>query len=164
MKHTNDINKTINILILIVTITCSINAQFRNNIPSPNIKDAITRNQNSSLSSLFNSDRLSMNHSFSLGMASMGGFATSYGTYTNNLNYMISDKLSLNSRIDLLQPTTSSFHQGVNSVSPLLFYGAEINYKATDNISFSISMDNHPSYNRNWGLSPYGYHGISRHR
>ena len=135
----------------------AINAQFRNDVPSIRIKDAIVRNNGSSLSSIVNSDRLSMNHSFSLGMASMGGFGMSYGTYSNNLNYIINDKWSINSRIDLLQPTGSSFSTGLNSLNPMLLYDAEINYKAGNNLNFSFSMDNRPRhYYSNWGLGPYG--------
>ena len=149
--------KRVLVLILLGLLTNTVSAQFRTNVPTTRIKDAVARNQGSSLSSLLSSDRLSMHHSFSLGMASMGGFAASYGTYTNNLNYLINDKWSLTSRIDLVQPTSSPYPQGVNGVSPMLFYGAELNYKASENLSFSISMDNHPRYHRNWGLSPYGY-------
>ncbi len=132
--------KRVSVLILLGLLTTAASAQFRTNVPTTRIKDAVARNQGSSLSSLLSSDRLSMPHSFSLGMASMGGFAASYG-----------------SRIDLVQPTSSPYPQGVNGVSPMLFYGAELNYKASENLSFSISMDNHPRYHRNWGLSPYGY-------
>ena len=150
--------KRASVLILLGLLTSSASAQFRTNVPTTRIKDSVARNQNSSLSSLLNSDRLSMHHSFSLGMASMGGFAASYGTYTNNLNYLINDKWSLTSRIDLIQPTSSPYPQGVNAISPMLFYGAELNYKASENLNFSISMDNRPRYHRNnWGLSPYGY-------
>ena len=149
--------KRASVLILLGLLTSSACAQFRTNVPMTRIKDSVARNQNSSLSSLLNSDRLSMHHSFSLGMASMGGFAASYGTYTNNLNYLINDKWSLTSRIDLIQPKSSPYPQGVNAISPMLFYGAELNYKASENLNFSISMDNRPRYHRNWGLSPYGY-------
>ncbi len=57
----------------------AINAQFRNDVPSIRIKDPIVRNDGSSLSPIIHSDRLSMNHSFSLGMAYMGGLGLSYG-------------------------------------------------------------------------------------
>ena len=153
----NNTLKRVSVLILLGLLASSASAQFRTNVPTTRIKDSVARNQNSSLSSLLNSDRLSMNHSFSLGMASMGGFAASYGTYTNNLSYLINDKWSLTSRIDLIQPTSSPYPQGVNAINPMLFYGAELNYKASENLSFSISMDNRPRYHRNWGLSPYGY-------
>ena len=149
--------KRVLVLILLGSLSGTASAQFKTNVPTTRIKDSIARNQNSSFSSLFNSDRLSMHHSFSLGMASMGGFAYSYGTYTNNLNYLINDKWSLTSRIDLVQPTSSPYPQGVNGVSPMLFYGAELKYKASENLRFTISMDNRPRYQRNWGLSPYGY-------
>ena len=135
----------------------AINAQFRNDVPSIRIKDTIVRNDGSSLSSIINSDRLSMNHSFSLGMASMGGFGMSYGTYSNNLNYIVNDKWSINSRIDLVQPTGSSFSTGLNSLNPMLLYDAEINYKAGNNLNFSFSMDNRPRrYYSNWELGPHG--------
>ena len=128
------------------------NAQYRHNVPTTRIKDTMAQSQGSSLSSLF---------SFSLGMASMGGFATSYGTYTNNLNYLINDKWSLTSRIDLIQPTLSSpTPQGVNAVNPMVFYGAQLEYKASNNLSFSLSMDNHPRYQRQWGLSPYSLYAF----
>jgi len=144
------------ILILFLMLV-AINAQFRNDVPSIRIKDTIVRNDGSSLSSIINSDRLSMNHSFSLGMASMGGFGMSYGTYSNNLNYIVNDKWSINSRIDLVQPTGSSFSGGLNSLNPMLLYDAEINYKAGNNLNFSFSMDNRPRhYYSNWGLGPYG--------
>ena len=137
------------------------NAQYRHNVPTTRIKDTMAQSQGNSLSSLFNSDRLTMNHSFSLGMASMGGFATSYGTYTNNLNYLINDKWSLTSRIDLIQPTLSSpTPQGVNAVNPMVFYGAQLEYKASNNLSFSLSMNNHPRYQRQWGLSPYSLYAF----
>ena len=49
----------------------AINAQFRNDVPSIRIKDTIVRNDGSSLSSIINSDRLSMNHRFSLSTAAL---------------------------------------------------------------------------------------------
>ena len=58
-------------IVVLSLMLVTINAQFRNDVPSIRIKDAIVRNNGSSLSSIINSDRLSMNHSFSLGMASM---------------------------------------------------------------------------------------------
>ena len=69
--------KRVSVLILLALLTSSASAQFRTNIPPTRIKDSVARNQNSSLSSLLNSDRLSMHHSFSLGMASMEGTAGS---------------------------------------------------------------------------------------
>ncbi len=158
MKNVYNIFKRVAVLILLGFLTSSTSAQFKTNVPTTRIKDSVARDQNNSLSSLLNSDRMSMHHSFSLGMASMGGFAASYGTYTNNLNYLINDKWSFSSRIDLVQPTSSPYPQGVNAINPMFFYGAKLNYKASENLNFSISMDNRPRYYRNnWGLSPYGY-------
>lgn len=156
-------SQTLNRLLLFVlvgTLFSEANAQFRNDVPETRIKDAVARGQSRSLFSLLNSDKLSMHHSFSLGMASMGGFAMSYGTYTNSLNYLISDKWNLQSRIDLVQPGQTPLPQGVNAINPIFFYGAQLEYKPSENFSFSLSMDNYPRFQRQWRLSPYGLNSV----
>tara|TARA_B100000029_G_scaffold301281_1_gene294158 strand:+ start:11323 stop:11808 length:486 start_codon:yes stop_codon:yes gene_type:complete len=159
------ITKLSKLIVTLSIITVTVFAQFRNDIPTVRIKDAIIRNNSgNSLSSIFNSDRLFMDHSFSVGMVSMGGFGKSYGAYSNKLNYVINDNWSINSRIDLIQPTGTSLSQGINTLNPMLLYDAELKYKAGNNLNFSISMDNRPRYYNNWGLSPYNgyYSGMFR--
>jgi len=113
-----------------------------------------TQNQESILS-LTDPERFSMDHGFSLNMASFGGQALSYGVYSNRLNYMISNKWTLQTNFDIVQSSQAPFANGrgqmsapfsqrINSLSGQVYYGAKLQYRPLENLEFSISMDNYP--------------------
>jgi len=129
-------------------------SQFRTKVPNSRIVDSIGHNNEMNLFSLFNSNNFTMNHSFSMGMSSLGGFSNSYGTYSNSMNLKLNDKLLLNSMIYFVQPTNfQSYNHTINS-NPSIYYNANLKYKLSENILFQFSMSSLPSSSKN-GLSPY---------
>ena len=149
--------KKIYLLFLIFLINgffFQLKSQFRTKVPKSRIVDSINQNNNMDLFSLFNSNNFKMNHSFSMGMSSLGGLSNSYGTYSNSMNLKLNDKLLLNSMIYFVQPTNfQSYNQSINS-NPSVYYNANLKYKISENILLQFSMSSLPSSSRS-GLSPY---------
>ena len=142
---------TISFLFIFIS---GINCQYRTKIPSSGVFDSNNQNDEMNFFDLFNSDKFSMNHSFGMGMSSLGGISKSYGTYTNNMNLKLNDKLMLKSLIYFVQPSNI---QNLNSPmmnNPSIYYDANLNYKISENIMFQLSLSSSPNYYR-YNLSPY---------
>tara|TARA_Y100000817_G_scaffold55148_1_gene40607 strand:+ start:10289 stop:10663 length:375 start_codon:yes stop_codon:yes gene_type:complete len=116
--------------------------------------DTRIQNEGGNIFNFFNPDNFSMNHSFGMSMNSFGGISKSYGTYTNNMNLKLNDKLMLKSLIYFVQPSNI---QNLNSPmmnNPSIYYDANLNYKISENIMFQLSLSSSPNYYR-YNLSPY---------
>jgi len=150
--------KKINITVIIfisLFLVSAVFAQFRSQVPSKKPKSPLaTPGQGSSIS-LMDPERLSIRHGFSLSMANLGGLSYSYGIYSNQLNYLISDKWSLYTNLDLVQPTHSSMPAGVNTFNNQIYYGANLLYRPSKSMQLSISVDNYPRLYRYWPVNRY---------
>ncbi len=153
-------------IVAVLILTPALFGQFKSQLSSRTpLYPEETQNQESILS-LADPERFSMDHGFSLNMASFGGQALSYGVYSNRLNYMISNKWTLQTNLDIVQSSQAPFAHGrsqisapfsqrINSLSGQVYYGAKLQYRPLDNLEFSISMDNYPRLNRYWPANRY---------
>ena len=147
-------NKTI-IVCFSLFLVSVISAQFRSQVPSDNPKSPFVNPDQRSSISLLDPGRLSMHHGFSLSMASMGGQSQSYGIYSNQLQYLISNKWSLFTNLNLIQPTHSSMPTGVNTFTGQIYGGAQLLYRPSSSLQLSISVDNYPRLYRNYPANRY---------
>ena len=108
--------------------------------------------------SLFDPNRISMNHSFNLSMANFAGQSLTMGAYTNHMNYMIKDNLRLSTQFSLASPMGGMNPYAQNGLGGSQFYyGASLDYQPTENLFLKFSMNNYPQYGQ---LRPYSrlYH------
>ena len=126
------------VLLLIVT-TAPAFGQFRADVPHQNIRESIAGSPN--IPGLLDAQNFQMNHSFSMSMMNMGGMSVGVGAYTNSFSLAINPRLSLNTQISLVQPTMGGLQNQGN-----VFYGVELNYKASENSFFSFQLNNYPTY------------------
>lgn len=105
--------------------------------------------------------RFSMNHSFSVSFMSGSGLASgaSMSVYSNQMSYLISKNMLLNSNIYFVQPGMNSSPFDSNPLH--IYYQAEINWQPRENMLIHLGFSSLPSmarYNR-WNRSLYApYH------
>ena len=102
--------------------------------------------------------RFMIQHGFSFSLASGAGIASgpvSMGVYTNQMRYLINEKLILNSLIHLVQPS-------VLDASPLgrpnlqMYYQANLDWRISDRMTIQLGFANTPPLRRYSPYSPYG--------
>ncbi len=111
-------------------------------------------NTGGSVMSLFDPSRFSMNHSFGMSMMSMGGQSVGIASYTNNMNFLLRDKLQLQTYVTFMQPNMISSNTANPYSNSQLYYDAVLDYSPTDNTHFQVSFGNYPMYNR-YNTSPF---------
>lgn len=96
---------------------------------------------------LFDPNRISMNHSFGISMSNFGAQSITMGAYTNNINYMIKDNLRLSTQFSLASPMGGMNPYAQNgSGGSQIYYGASLDYQPTENLFVKFSMNNYPRY------------------
>jgi hypothetical protein len=107
--------------------------------------------------SWLNPQRFSMNHSFSVSFMSGSGLASgaSMSVYSNQMSYLISKNMLLNSNVYFVQPgmNTSPF-----DTNPLqIYYQAGIDWQPRENMFIHFGFSNLPSMARyyRWNRSSY---------
>ena len=133
--------------------------QFKGQAEKPlNISGAIlSDNPISSLFSFIDPSKFSMNHSVSMSYSSFGSNGMALGVYTNQIAYQFNDKLNIEIETSLVNTPYNSFGQAfTKSINGIYLNKAQINYRPTKDMSFSLRFSNMPfnSYNR---YSNYGY-------
>ena len=94
--------------------------------------------------SFFNSNKFSMNQNFGMSMTSFNGQSISIGTYSNQVEYFIKDNMRLTTNIGISYPMSGSSPLMQNNfVSPNIFYGANFDYKVSENMLFNFSINNY---------------------
>jgi hypothetical protein len=111
-------------------------------------------NSDGSVMSLFDPSRFSMNHSFGMSMMSMGGQSVGIASYTNNMNFLLRDKLQLQTSVTFMQPNMISSNTPNPYSNTQLYYDAVLDYSPTDNTHFQVSFGNYPMYSR-YNTSPF---------
>ncbi len=103
---------------------------------------------------LMESQRFSMNHSFSLSFISGGTFGSgSMAVYTNSMRYMLSPNLLLNTQIHFTQPSYNNLNQ-VGQDNLQMFFNTSLDWKPSDFFQLHLGFSNIPRYQRN-GLGYY---------
>lgn len=110
--------------------------------------------------SFLNPNRFSMRQSYSMGFSSGSFGSQSAGLYLNTLSYRLADPLTLSADIGFHTPFYSSFggpsagFQNPGQGSSLVLPHVGLEYKPSDNTSFSIHLFNGPD-----AYKAYGYPG-----
>jgi len=89
-----------------------------------------------------NTNKFLMNHGFSLSTSMANNQSQSFGIYSNQIQYQISDKFQIKTNIDLIQGKGN--FQNINSPETNIQYGLGIEYKLNSKsiISFQIINQN----------------------
>ena len=153
---------TVSIFLLLFTLTSISFGQYKSQIVNGTpVKPTPSDSEESELS-LLNPERFSMNHSFGYSMSSMGGMSFGYGVYSNQMHYLLTDKLSLSANLAFVQPTFSSLPGGVNSFNGQTFYQAKLQYQPSENSRFELILDNYPTTRYRYSNSYYPYLNAGR--
>ena len=121
--------------------------QFRSQIPNQSVPVNTRGLSHAQGLSLIDPSRFSMNHNFGMSMMSLGGQSMSVGAYTNQMNYMLKNNLTLSTQFSLASPMG-----GINPYAKNGFggsqinYGASLDYQPTENLFVKFSMNNYPRY------------------
>ncbi len=135
------------IIFLIVFIPVLTSAQMKQDTKLPSFSQMGTKPYSSLLLGFLNSDKLSMNHSFSMSYMGMGGGGMMVNSYTNTINYQISNPLLLRFNLGIMNIPYNSF--GNPSLNNTRFFGgAELLYKPADNTFIKVGFDVRPGYYR----------------
>ena len=146
--------KRIKYIIVIITIVSVGLGQLKSDLSQ---NSAIFNNpvsSDGSVMSLFDPSRFSMNHSFGMSMMSMGGQSVGIASYTNNMNFLLRDKLQLQTYVTFMQPNMISSNTPNPYSNTQLYYDALLDYSPTDNTHFQVSFGNYPMYSR-YQRSPF---------
>ncbi len=134
-------------------------AQFKSQTRLPDFRSVLT-SPSSSLFSFLNSDRLQMNHTFSVSYMNFGGQGLLVNTYMNTINYQISEPLFLRINLGVLNTPLNSFLPNTNNTQ--FFGGADLYYRPSKNVLFHIGIQSQPGYlyyPRYMGYRPFGING-----
>jgi len=157
-----------NLLTAIVLVLCLGTAtglaQLKSQIyQPPTIGEAIhLPGLSSSLSnfSLFDPSRFSMQQSYSMSFMTSGGQSASLGIYQNAMSFLLSNKLTLNTRFGFFHDPFKLGNLSTSNGNMLnnLIYGADLIYQPKENTTFILRFDRRPYYNSYGYYNPYfGY-------
>ena len=100
-----------------------------------------------------------MNHGFSVSLMTGRGLqagATSLSVYTNQMRYLVTDNLILNSRIHLVQPGIMSSTQQTGQ-NLLIYYQAGMDWQPLKNLRIHLGISNLPRLQRYYYGNPMWY-------
>ena len=116
-------------------------SQLKNSIKSNKIPVNSKGLSHAHAASFLNSNRFSMNQNFGMSMTSFNGQSISIGTYSNQVEYFIKDNMRLTTNIGISYPMSGSSPLMQNNfMSPNIFYGANFDYKVSENMLFNFSI------------------------
>ncbi|MFQ6612808.1 MAG: hypothetical protein ACE5D2_06865 [Fidelibacterota bacterium] len=133
-------------LLILVLLFSWGNAQLKSNRFSPGIP---VNNQGlgyAQRQSFLDPSRFNMHQSFSISMSNAGGQSLSVGMYTNQMNFMLKNNLRLQTQFSLVQPNGNSPLFNNRNLGEQVFYGASLEYQPRENLYFSFSLNNYPTY------------------
>ncbi len=154
------------IIILFLMCTGLSFGQFKGEADKPvNISGAIlSNNPFSSLFGFIDASKFSMNHSVSMSYSAFGRQGIALGVYTNQMAYKFSNKLNVELETSLVTSPYNTFGEAfTKSINGIYLNKAQINYKPTKNMSFSLRFSRLPYYNNygnygyEFGYSPFNY-------
>ena len=158
----SQMKSTVSISLILLGLISISSGQYKSQIVNGTpIKPHPSDSEESELSFL-NPERFSMNHSFGYSMSSIGGMSFGYGVYSNQMHYLLSDKLSVSANLAFVQPTFSSLPGGLNSFNGQTFYQAKLQYRPSENSRFELIFDNYPITRYRYSNSFYPYLNAGR--
>lgn len=145
------------VIALAALISVSSPAQFKEQTRiKPNVYEAIVQPKSPrNLLSLFDLNRLTMRHSFSISYINLGGKSIMVNRYTNSLFYRFSDKLNLRADISFVHSPFNSFGKDMD-INGVYLNLLELNYRPSKNLFINLRYRQVPIY---WDYHyPYYYY------
>jgi hypothetical protein len=146
-------------------IAANLSGQLKSNLPQTSSEDL----RSVASPSWIDPQRFTMGHSFSLSFLSgsgMPGGGTSLSVYTNQMRFLVTNNLVLNSQINLVQPTMlGGSHIDPNNLQ--IYYQASMDWQPLRNLNIHFGISNLPSlYRYSAGTRGYysPYHFRSHYR
>ena len=144
--------KQILIMLLLVGIAT---AQFRSELPVQSLPTNLNGElDNQESVSLFNPDRFDISHGFTMSMLSNGQYSYSVMGLTNNINYLLNDKLMLDANLTLYS-SQLPLQQGLAFNQLNIGYDAGITYQPTKNSFLQLRFQNLPHNQKYQTRSPF---------
>ena len=133
-------------------------SQLKNSIKSNKIPVNSKGLSHAQVASFLNPNRFSMNQNFGMSMTSFNGQSISFGTYSNQLEYFIKDNMRLTTNIGISYPLSGSSPLVQNNfISPNIYYGANLDYKVSENMFFNFSINNYQLNTNRFSNNIYNY-------
>jgi hypothetical protein len=146
------------IFLLTALLPVIVMGQFKSDTDKLTFSPEPLLSENESIISFFDSDRLTMNHVFSVQMMNFGRQSYSVGSYTNLMSYMINDNLRLRTSLTFLQLGNNAFTDLLGTNRNQLYYDALLDYRPTNNTLLQFGISNMPRYyNLNTSRYSLGY-------
>lgn len=127
-------------------IAASLSGQLKSDLPQPS-SDAL---KSVASPSWINPQRFTMSHSFSMSLMTGSGLTngtTSLSVYTNQMRFLVTDNLVLNSRINLVQPQWLGESQfAANNLQ--IYYQAGMDWQPLRNLNIHFGISNLPAFYR----------------
>ena len=144
--------KRILIMLMLVGIAT---AQFRSELPVQSLPTNLNGElDNQGSVSLFDPDRFNLSHGFTMSMLSNGQYSYSVMGLTNNINYLLNDKLMLDANLTLYSPQLP-LQQGLAFNQLNIGYDAGITYQPTKNSFLQLRFQNLPHNQKYQTRSPF---------
>ena len=130
-------------------------AQFRSELPVQSLPTNLNGElDNQESVSLFNPDRFNLIHGFTMSMLSNGQYSYSVMGLTNNINYLLNDKLMLDANLTLYS-SQLPLQQGLAFNQLNIGYDAGITYQPTKNSFLQLRFQNLPHNQKYQTRSPF---------
>ena len=116
---------------------------FTQDLPiAPEIENSFSTASNIT-NSIMNPNQLSTSQSVSFMTSSANGMSQSFGMFTNNFQYKISEKININSNIHLISPMVKTTYDQ----QPLdVKFDVKLDYRISDSFTFNIMLSNFNNY------------------
>jgi|TARA_B100001094_G_C18101575_1_gene756052 hypothetical protein len=144
--------KTILYFILFFLISEDVFSQFRHNTPVQSLPTNLNGELDNT-SSIFNPNRININHSFSMSMHNINNQNTSVAGYTNNISYLLNENLIFNSNITLYKQNSPYSSKNPGSLNQFnIGYDLGLKFRASKNSFLELKVQSFPyfqNYNQN---------------
>ena len=116
---------------------------FTQELPiAPEIENGFSTASNIT-NSIMNPIQLSTSQSVSFMTSSANGMSQSFGMFTNNFQYKLSEKININSNIHLISPMVrTTYNQQPLDVK----FDVKLDYRISDSFTFNIMLSNFNNY------------------
>ena len=134
-------SKSINKLVLLLIVSVLF-PQFKEKVSSPQLPSPI-HNPDKVYNSFLSQNRFNIQQGFSMNMIQMGNQSIGIGSYFNQVDILLSDKINLHMNFMLSQSNISQYYSTGN-----VQYGATLDYKLTNNSLIQVSFQTFPTYQK----------------
>ena len=120
--------------------------QFKSDVVQQGLPQSSDLNQIHSQGSLFDPNRFSINHGFSMSLLSFGGQPMNISTYTNQMTYLLNENSWIQTDMALVMPSGVQSSLSGLGLQNNLFYRASLGYKPFSNVQINLSFEKMPAY------------------